>query len=279
MKLKNVPTTTIGRKSRFKRLCPKGTMVILAWDQPFEHGQSDYNNDWCHIPENIADIAKKAHLDGVIAHLGTLRELETYSGEINFILKINGRTKYPDVSTVEPLSTQLAKVKHAVELDCVAIGYTTYYFTEEYHKSFENTAKVFAEAYDYGLIIINWAYPRGKYVVSNHTSEKFVSYAAVAASTGFGPDFIKVPYTGSLESFQKVIKYSPIPILVAGGSKIGNTEILKRLNDLMEFGGAGTAIGRNIWQQKTVDNAILMGKAICKVIHDRDLESALLIAP
>lgn len=273
--LKNATTSTIGRISRFKRLCPKGNIVIHAWDHPVEHGPSDFINDWCHKPENIAEVTKKAGLDAIICHLGTLRELESYSGEINFILKINGRTKFPEVEQVEPISTQIANIKHAVELDCVAIGYTTYYFTGEYQKQFENTAKVFAEAYDYGLVIINWAYPRGSYVGKDSSTEKYVSYAAVAASTGFGPDFIKVPFTGDLESFKKVIDVSPIPILVAGGSKITDVEILKRLYELMEYGGGGTAIGRNIWQRENMDDAITMARAICKVVHDRNLDQAL----
>ncbi|MBD3228888.1 MAG: hypothetical protein GF329_11935 [Candidatus Lokiarchaeota archaeon] len=275
MKLKNATTNTIGRVSRLKRLAPKGNIVIHAWDHPVEHGQKDFVNDWCNDPLNIAEVTKKARLDGLVGHIGTIRELETYSGEINFILKINGRTRYPDVDHTEPISTQIARVKHAVELDCVAIGYTTYYFTGEYKKQFENTAKVFAEAYDYGLIIINWAYPRGSFVGDQKSSEKFVSYASVAASTGFGPDLIKSPFTGSVQSFKKVIDFSPIPILVAGGSKISDADMLKRLNELMEYGGAGTAIGRNIWQQKTMDDAIKMGKAITKVIHDRNLNEAL----
>jgi len=47
----------------------------------------------------------------------------------------------------------------------------------------------------------------------------------------------------------------------------------------LEYGGAGTAIGRNIWQQETIPDAIDMGKAICKVIHDGDLKGALDLLP
>lgn len=276
MKLKNATTATIGRNSRLKRLSSKEGIVLLAWDQPFEHGQSDFiNNDYCHKPEIIAEITKKAGLDGLIAHLGTLRELESYAGEINFVLKINGKTRYPEVEQAEPISAQLAKVKHAVELDCVAIGYTTYFFSGEYRKILENASRVFAEAYDYGLIIINWAYPRGKFVGKNSSDEKFISYATIAASTGLGPDFIKVPFTGDIESFKRVIDYSPIPIMLAGGEKISDADLLERLDMLMSLGCAGTAVGRNVWQQKTIDDAIKIGQAICTVIHDKDLSKAI----
>ena len=64
-----------------------------------------------------------------------------------------------------------------------------------------------------------------------------------------GADFIKTKYSGSVETFKEVTSQCPVPILVAGGSRLETMdEALKLVEDVIAGGGAGVVFGRNIFQ-------------------------------
>ncbi len=64
-----------------------------------------------------------------------------------------------------------------------------------------------------------------------------------------GADFIKTKYSGSVETFKEVTSQCPVPILVAGGSRLKSVEAaLQLVDDVISGGGAGVVFGRNIFQ-------------------------------
>jgi DhnA family fructose-bisphosphate aldolase class Ia len=80
------------------------------------------------------------------------------------------------------------------------------------------------------------------------TDPEGVKLAARAAQE-IGADIVKSYYTGDPESFRSVVEGCPAPVVILGGEK---TEELSRVfvevYDSLQSGGAGIAIGRNIWQ-------------------------------
>jgi class I fructose-bisphosphate aldolase len=63
-----------------------------------------------------------------------------------------------------------------------------------------------------------------------------------------GADFVKVQYTGSRESFERVVKSVPIPVVIAGGPKMSSDrEVLQMVWESLDAGGAGLSIGRNVF--------------------------------
>ena len=68
----------------------------------------------------------------------------------------------------------------------------------------------------------------------------------VCARLGFelGADVIKTYYCG--EKYVDVVKSCPIPLVMAGGPK--NTDIFTNIENALQAGAAGVAIGRNIFQ-------------------------------
>lgn len=64
-----------------------------------------------------------------------------------------------------------------------------------------------------------------------------------------GADFIKTKYSGSVETFREVTSQCPVPILVAGGSRLETVEdVFSLVEDVIAGGGAGVVFGRNIFQ-------------------------------
>jgi DhnA family fructose-bisphosphate aldolase class Ia len=73
---------------------------------------------------------------------------------------------------------------------------------------------------------------------------------AARAAQEIGADIVKTYYTGDPDSFRKVVEGCPVPVVILGGEK--NDSLSSLFSDVywsMQAGGAGIAIGRNIWAQ------------------------------
>ncbi len=249
-----------GKKVRFSRLMRNGHMLLLAMDQGIEHGPTDFNEKNIN-PEYVFEIASKIDFTGFIVQKGVaLKYWESYAGSTPLILKLNGRTNI--VPKDEIYSSPVATVKDAVSLGADAVGYTLYVGSPMEAKMFKEFAEVEREARDYGMPVIVWAYPRGKFVKEEKTKE-MVAYAARTALE-LGADAVKVNYTGDPESFKWVVKSAgKMPVLSAGGSKMSDEDFLKKIKEVMGAGAVGFAVGRNIWQNdKPYDMAKKMKKLV-----------------
>lgn len=72
-----------------------------------------------------------------------------------------------------------------------------------------------------------------------------------------GSDLIKTYYTGSIESFARVVEGCPVPIVILGGAKTDSLgDLFQTIHDSLEAGGRGIAMGRNIWSFGKVDAMI-----------------------
>ncbi|MEM2514540.1 MAG: fructose-bisphosphate aldolase [Candidatus Bathyarchaeia archaeon] len=97
-----------------------------------------------------------------------------------------------------------------------------------------------------------------------HDTEEIKKAARIAAE--LGADFVKIAYTGSLETFKEVIRTCPVPVTILGGAKMETEkDVLEMAKNAIDAGGAGVAFGRNIWQH---ENPTAMVKAIRKIIHE-----------
>ena len=63
-------------------------------------------------------------------------------------------------------------------------------------------------------------------------------------------DLIKADPTDEIASYHKVIEAAVVPVLVRGGSKVNDKELLLRTHVVLEQGAAGVVYGRNIIQHE-----------------------------
>src|SRR4030095_5364656 len=88
----------------------------------------------------------------------------------------------------------------------------------------------------------------------------------VRQAVELGADVIKADPTDDVGVYHKVIETAGrIPVLVRGGGKAPDTEILQRTADLMKQGAAGIVYGRNIIQH---ENPAAMTGALMAIVHD-----------
>jgi len=88
----------------------------------------------------------------------------------------------------------------------------------------------------------------------------------VRQAVELGADVIKADPTDDVSSYHKVVEAaSGIPILVRGGGKASDEEILKRTEELMKQGISGIVYGRNVIQHR---NPAGMIRALMSLVHE-----------
>ena len=83
-------------------------------------------------------------------------------------------------------------------------------------------------------------------------------------SEELGADIVKSNWTGSIETFREIVKCVEVPVVVAGGSKESDKDLLTKLYQAMQAGAKGCSVGRNIFQHS---NPEAIAKAISKLVH------------
>jgi len=94
----------------------------------------------------------------------------------------------------------------------------------------------------------------------------------VKLSVHLGADFLKVPYSGSISSFQRIVSAAEgVPILVLGGSRsIRPHDSLDMAKDAKIAGARGVVFGRNITQAEAPG---WVTRGLCHLFHGDRIES------
>lgn len=105
--------------------------------------------------------------------------------------------------------------------------------------------------------------PSGAYVV-NGDLDKILPIVRQAVE--LGADIIKADPTDDTSDYHHVITIAGgVPVLVRGGGKAPEEELLQRTYELLQQGAAGLVYGRNIVQH---DNPVGMTRALMALLHD-----------
>src|SRR3989344_2243761 len=76
---------------------------------------------------------------------------------------------------------------------------------------------------------------------------------AYAARTGLetGADIVKINYNQNPKDLAWAVKSAgKTKVVIAGGTKKGEVELLKQAKEIIDSGAIGLAIGRNVWQHE-----------------------------
>jgi len=88
----------------------------------------------------------------------------------------------------------------------------------------------------------------------------------VRQAVELGADIVKADPTSDISLYHRVIESaSGIPVLVRGGGKVTDREILQRTHELLAQGASGIVYGRNIIQHA---NPAAITKALMGIVHE-----------
>ncbi len=79
-----------------------------------------------------------------------------------------------------------------------------------------------------------------------------------------GADVIKADPTDDISEYHRVVQVARVPLLLRGGGRVTDEEILERTRAVLEQGAAGIVYGRNVIQHP--DPAGMVGR-LRAVVH------------
>lgn len=89
--------------------------------------------------------------------------------------------------------------------------------------------------------------------------------ALVRQARELGADLIKADPTDDVDAYHLVVRAAVVPVLVRGGGRVGDAELLRRTAALLEQGAAGIVYGRNIIQHP---KPAAITRALLAQLHD-----------
>ena len=230
-----------------------GKAIFLAYDQGLEHGPEDFN-DKNVDPEYIIDIANKGRYTGLILQKGIA---EKYRDKIKvpLILKLNGKTS---LLKGDPISTKLATIEEAIKLKASAVGYTIYIGSKHEPEMLKEFEQIQKKAHENKLPVILWAYYNKKLKYDKN----LMAYCA-RVGLEIGADIVKLRNGNPQNVKWAVESAGKTRVVMAGGSKTSEKDLLIQVEKSVRAGAIGIAIGRNIWQH---ENPLEITKKLKKII-------------
>lgn len=228
------------------KILENGKAVVI----PMDHGATDG------IVPGLEDINRAVrYVDGtataVILHKGMIKALD-FVPKTGIIMHMSCGTaigpKY--------VKTLISDVETALRLGADAVSVQANIGNSVETTMIEALGRV-ADACDkWGVPLLAMMYPRGEGVEVNAQT------VGIAARVGaeLGADIVKCPFC---ENFEEVVDACPVPVVIAGGSKGNDFEVLKMVEEAMHSGAAGISLGRNAFQHPRPD---LMVKALRSII-------------
>jgi len=151
-------------------------------------------------------------------------------------------------------------VKEAAKAGADALKFT--HFGGLRDPNLNSLQPIAAACEEHGIVFMPEVVPQDEN--RNLLSDQVVSAARLGQEAG--GDFIKTAYSGSVESFKEVVATCPIPIVILGGAKMdSDRDLLQVVKDAIDAGGAGTCMGRNMFQHEDPTAVVA---ALVKIVHE-----------
>jgi fructose-bisphosphate aldolase/2-amino-3,7-dideoxy-D-threo-hept-6-ulosonate synthase len=260
----------IGKKIRIERIIDRktGKSVIV----PLDHGASVGPVPGIIDMTETIDKVAKGGANAVLMHKGMVGTGHRgYGSDIGLIIHLSASTGLSPHPNHKVLVTSVEK---ALKLGADAVSVHVNVGSEREPEMLIKLGTISEICDDWGMPLIAMMYPRGKQIKDEHDAE--VVKIAARAGAELGADIIKTNYTGDPDTFKEVIDGCPVPLVIAGGPKVETErELLEMVKNSVDVGGAGVAIGRNVFQAKSPEKTT---RAISEIVHNKlEVDEALKI--
>jgi len=256
----------LGKSMRLKRVIDQsGVSVICALD----HGMTAPT-----FLEPLSDIEQRTR--------------EAVTGGANVIMMSKGMIRYavdafsPTTSLAlllsasanpgeaRPAVIQIAQVEEASRLGADAVVLFTALGGEHEAAMIRILSDVGRESALLGIPLIAEAEFPTTYASVEELSERYgFEYLrrSVRLCAELGADIVKTNWPGDEDAFGKLVRaVNGVPVVLAGGSRLEDAELLRRMECAMQAGAIGCSVGRNIFMHRSPE---AITRALSRVIRDR----------
>jgi fructose-bisphosphate aldolase / 2-amino-3,7-dideoxy-D-threo-hept-6-ulosonate synthase len=259
-------TTETGKSMRLKRVIdPEGVSVICALD----HGMTSPT-----FLEPLADIEARTSetvaggANVVMMSKGMIRIAEpAFSPTTSLALLLSASA---DPGGDRPEIVQIAEVEEALILGADAVVLFTALGGDTESGMIDILSSVGRECAALGMPFIAEAeFPTTYATVEELKQQYGFEYLRrnVRLCAELGADIVKTNWPGDPEAFGKLVEATNgIPVVLAGGSRLEDKELLWRMQVAVEAGAIGCSVGRNIFMHASPE---AITRALSRVIRER----------
>jgi fructose-bisphosphate aldolase/2-amino-3,7-dideoxy-D-threo-hept-6-ulosonate synthase len=259
-------TTNVGKAMRMKRVIdPSGVSIICALD----HGMTSPT-----FLEPLADIAARAAetvaggANVIMMSKGMIRLAEPAFSPTTSLALLLSASGNPDGD--RPQIVQIAEVEEALVLGADAVVLFTALGGETEPGMIEILSSVGRECAALGMPFIAEAeFPTTYATVEELKQQYGFEYLRrnVRLCAELGADIVKTNWPGDADTFGRLVEAANgIPVVLAGGSRLDDPELLWRMQVAVEAGAIGCSVGRNIFMHPSPE---AITRALARVIRER----------
>jgi fructose-bisphosphate aldolase/2-amino-3,7-dideoxy-D-threo-hept-6-ulosonate synthase len=258
--------TQVGKSMRLKRVIdPAGVSLICALD----HGMTSPT-----FLEPLADIAARTAetvaggANVIMMSKGMVRLAEpAFSPTTSLALLLSASANPADA---QPEVVQVAQVEEALRLGADAVVLFTALGGAAEPRMIRTLADVGRECAALGVPLIAEAEFPTTYAQVEELKEQYgFEYLRrnVRLCAELGADIVKTNWPGDEDLFGRLVEAAGgIPLVLAGGSRLQDRELLWRMERATAAGGIGCSVGRNIFMHRSPE---AITRALSRVIRER----------
>ena len=261
--------STTGKQIRIERILDRNTGKTIII--PMDHGVSDGPIPGLTDMGRAVDAVASGGANAVIGHLGLpLHGHRHHGNDVGLILHLSASTCVNASDKNDKVIVNTVERALKMGADGVSVHVNVGSKTES--KQLQDLGEIAGRCLEWGMPLLAMMYPRGEGLTKGEKSPEMVKLAARIGAE-LGADIVKTYYTGDPETMREVVKGCPVPVVIAGGSKLSDEDTLKMIRGAMDSGCAGLSMGRNAFQH---DNPEKFVAAASKIVHgDVSFEEAL----
>jgi putative autoinducer-2 (AI-2) aldolase len=240
-----------GLSNRLARILkpPRGRTVMLAVDHGYFLGPTSGLEE---PAKTIAPLLPYA--DSLMLTRGVLRTSVAPSVDVPIVLRVSGGTSILRELSHEGLTVA---IEDAIRLNVSAVTMSIFVGSEGERQTLLNLAKLVDLGERNGIPVLAVT-AVGKEMTRD---ARYLGLCCRIAAE-IGARFVKTYYC---EGFEEIVRATPVPLIIAGGKKIGEREAVELAANAVRAGAAGVDMGRNIFQS---DCPLGMIRAVRAVVHD-----------
>ncbi|WLP90945.1 2-amino-3,7-dideoxy-D-threo-hept-6-ulosonate synthase [Gordonia sp. NB41Y] len=221
--------------------------------------------------ENIVRMLSRTACDAVVLHRGRVAQIapEAFTG-MGLIVHLSASTSLALDSDAKVI---VGGVDAALRSGADAVSIHVNVGSETETQQLTDLAAVSRECQVLGVPLLAMMYARGPRQAPRPDAATVAHLAAIA--TDLGADMVKLDYTGSPESMERVVDTTPLPIYVAGGATRSDDDAIAFGAEVLQGGVAGLSFGRNIFD---ADDPARVVNTLADLVHRRVVPTDILPA-
>lgn len=241
-------------------LLPRGRGVWV----PMDHPVSSFPESGLEDIDSAVDAAILGGANAIVLQKGALSYHFNRTGWEGFVCHVSASTVHGGPRSQNKVSVGIAaecKLRGASAVSGqVNLG------DDSEPEMIERIGELTSDAFFQEIPVLGMFYPRGPNLVPIQSDPTGGVAHAARLAWELGCNVVKVPWTGSAESFKSVASAVPIPILISGGSvNRPFTDLLEIVEQAIGAGASGVCIGRQVFASSNPEARV---RALNAIVHD-----------